>query len=237
MSQAVIKHNNGEYESAFELNQQAYSLASDGSSEQGRAARDSAAQLDRLGRLDDAVNWAQTAYEIHRALFSAIPNPGRLGYRELAATELYVGAIGLRQAIKLERAARQHTPHIAESETALEHLREVWNHLAVSQILRGADQQPDQYQINAVRRVSMAESLYGDRKTGFKLGTRAVKLAFISESQKLDTASPNFSKAQRCKAKVKALAGGVMALTINSLASPELNRRRKIALRIADYAL
>jgi hypothetical protein len=101
----------------------------------------------------------------------------------------------------------------------------------------GINRKVDQYEINAVRRVSIGESLLGNRKKGLKIGIRAVKLAFMSESKRIDTSIPSLSSKGRLKAKSRALAGGVVALGINLLASPNYNIRRRAALRIASRSI
>lgn len=242
MGRAVTLHNQGDYKGALENNLEAYELASDGSIDKGRAARDCAAQYDRMHDTGAAQHWATLAFDIHNQSVLAAQNTEAINtnqahcaLRERAASAMYVGIVGLRKVISNELANGAQDP--TDKLIPLGFVRQSWNDLSSAQILQGANPQIDQYQINAIRRVSIAESLHGNRKRALKLGASAVILAFKSESPKLDTATPKLSDKQRYKAKMKALAGGILALTVNGLASPKLNKRRKLALRVADYSL
>ena len=78
----------------------------------------------------------------------------------------------------------------------------------------------DQYDINFTARASYAETLAGNKKRGLALGVRAVRLAFWSESPRLDTTNISLSKKERYKTKARALVRGIGALAVGIVAPP-----------------
>jgi len=234
MSEAVRLHGEGQYEAALASSTQAYKMAPDDSLEKGRAARDNSAHCGRLGLIDDAGWWALEAYTIHDGLVQSMDEPTRKAFRERSASAMYVGLIGLRKAIQSMRGKQG-----GIDSSTITYMRQAWSDLRAANSLApsGINRWVDQYGVNVAWRVSLAETLLGDRKKGFAIGARAVGLAFMSESPKLDTSNPNLSTKQRMRAKVKALVGGVAAVTVSSLASPKDNRRHQAALALADRML
>ncbi len=94
----------------------------------------------------------------------------------------------------------------------------------------------DQYEINAARRVAMTESLLGKRKKGLTLGVKAVALAFMSESPRLDKTDHELSLRQIVQAKIKALKGGIGAVGV-SILSLTPGKRTKLAYKAAGQVL
>lgn len=236
MGRAVELHGAGQYEDALAVSTEAYHLAPSNSLEKGRAARDNSARTDRLGRIDEAGQWAQEAFNIHDSLVRTMPIPSREAYRERAVSAMYVGVSGLRKVIG---SWLYGLPATVDEDGPLQHMRITWNDIghAKDQVRRGIDRHVDQYEINAARRVSIAESLVGDRKRGLRIGARAVGLALLSESPRIDTSNPNLSPPQRMRAKIKAFVGGVAAVGVNVLASSHDERRQRAALKLADRTL
>ncbi len=235
MREAVIQHNLGDYEAALALSNEAYEMAPDNSSEKGRAARDNSARYDRLGKTEEAEQWADEAFNIHDGLVKSMDDPNREAYRERSVSAMYVAVNGLRKAIHAKQAGQT-----VDDLSFLDSMRLTWSDLQKARAkANGLNRKIDQYAINASRRASMAETLFGDRKIGLIIGAKAVALAFASESPMLDTSNPNLTTKQRLQAKKKALLGGVAALGISVIASPKkMNKKRqKLALKIADRAL
>lgn len=231
MVEAVRLHNQGQYESALALSTEAYEIAPDNSFEKGRAARDNSARYDRLGMAADAEEWAMMAYQTHDGLVKT-EGPTREALRERAVTAMYVGVSGLRKAMVAKRNGQ------AIDASALSFMKQTWSDIAQAKAqAEGINQKVDQYEINAARRVSIAESLLGDRKKGLAIGARAVGLAFMSESPRLDTTNPNLTTIQRLRAKTKALIGSVAAVGVGILATPKPGRRHNTAWSLADRTL
>lgn len=233
MRQSTGLQHTGEYKDALAANLEAYKMAPDPSFEKGRAARDAAARLDRLGELQNAELFALEGFAIRSQLLLGMDIPSREAQRERAASAMFMGAIGLRKAIHTEINGED-----VNNTGFLDYLRNSLEDLKAARAQSdGINKIVDQYQINATRRVSMAESLFGNRKKGALLGFQAVGFALISESLKLDTANPSLTLKERLPLRKKVLLGGIAALSVNLLASPQENMRRRFALNIADKAL
>jgi len=235
MGNAVNMHIGHYYEDALAASTEAYEMAPDNTFEKGRAARDNGARCDRLGRTKEAEKWAKEAYAIHDGLVNSMVRPSREALRERSVSAMYVGVNGLRNVlgygIPLDYQTTEPSP--------VDYMRQTWSDIGEAKAMAPTviDQLVDQYEVNAVRRVSIAESLMGNRRRGLSLGIRAVGLAIMSESPRLDTSNPNMDGKLRTKAKYKALLGGVAALGVNLLAAKESTTRRKLALMIADKTI
>jgi tetratricopeptide (TPR) repeat protein len=232
MSNGVDSHNQNQYEQALYYSSKAYDMAPDASNEKGRAARDSSARYDRLGNLEKAEHYADEAFEIHDTIVKDMGDePSREALRERSVTAMYVGVSGLRKVIE----ARLNQETVNEQQQSLDMMRLTWSDLKIAnKQASGVNRYVDQYQINASRRVSIAESIVGDKKQGLKIGLGAVALAFLSESPHIDTSNPNKKTLGRLKAKTKALGGALLALSISSLV---YSKRSEVALKLANKAL
>ena len=233
MRRSVELQRESDYKNALDANIAAYGIAPDNSFEKGRAARDAAARHDRLGNTGEAERWAMEGFAIHNDIVETGDRPAREAYRERAASALFVGVIGLRSAIHARQSGKavEDTGFLTYLRSTLEDLKAANTHAD------GINQKVDQYQINATRRVSMAESLFGKRKSGGMLGLQAVALAFMSESPKLDTANLTLTLHERLSIKKRGLLGGVAALGVAILASSHNDTAEKFALRVADKTL
>ncbi len=223
MANSVTLHNEGHYEDALTQTRSAYDIAPVGSAESGRAARDIAARLDRLERPEEAAEWANEAFQTHAKRVEDF-RYDLDAFRERGASALYLGVLGLREYLRDDTGNQlQPDPQVLSS------FRNAWADIRTAKQMRGLgiNRWVDQYQINAARRVSMAESLLGNKLRGTILGAGAVGLAFMSESPRLSTSNPNASLKQRLAAKSKAFQGGVAALGVNVLlvVKPALSRR------------
>lgn len=233
MGEAVRLHGKQQYEAALTLSTQAYDMAPDNSFEKGRAARDNGARCDRLGRSDEASAWAEEAYAVHDGLVQSMEHPTREAYRERSVSAMYVGVSGLRKVMRARREGQA-----VDTTTPLEAMRQAWSDLKAAKTqAQGVNQNVDQYEVNAARRVSMAESLLGSSKSGLAIGARAIGLAFWSESPRLDTSNPNMTRGKRGKAKVKALLGGLSAVGVGLLAATQTDRGMQLATALADKTL
>ncbi|HEY5267729.1 MAG TPA: hypothetical protein VII94_01180 [Candidatus Saccharimonadales bacterium] len=232
MNTAVGCHVRGEYEQALDFGHMAYQVAPGGTTESGRAARDIGARYDRLHKSEDAKNWLGEAFAIHNHIVEDMEDPTREALRERSVSAMYLGVIGLRRAINL----MQHDVPITNPEP-IEFMRLTWLDLREAKTkASGINKRIDQYEINATRRISIAETLLGNKKAGLVLGAFAVKRAFMSESPKLDTSNPELETMDRIRAKNKALIGGLAAIAINVLSSPAI-KTKKLALKIAERTL
>ena len=231
MSDGVKLHSNGRYQDAEDTRTLAYEMAPDGSIEKGRAARDRSADLDRLGNLVAAENFAEEAFDIHNNLVKNMSEPSREVLRERSVSAVYIGVSGLRKVI----AARlNHQPVTGRKESYdLMHLGRSDIRQAKHQA-SGINRHIDQYQINTSRRISITESVEGSRIIGLGYALESIALSFWSQSPRLDTANPDLTKKQRVDAKTKALKGGVAALGVNVLA---FALETRLALKLADKAL
>ncbi len=237
MNDGVRLHNLGEYEAARGQSLEAYNMAPNNSLEKGRAARDISARYDRLGQNDEAERWANEAYDIHNALVISTEPPNRDAYRERSTSAMYLGVMGLRKVIKARLEGTDAQPNLTSF--VEDKMAQSWSDIqtAKRQATSKIDQKVDQYEINVSRRVSMAESLVGHRNIGLQIGAKAVFLAFASESPRISTSNPELSQQDRLRAKAKALAGGIAALSVGILASPKGNRRQQLAYKIASRTL
>ncbi len=222
MSTGVALHNQRKYEAALKYTLRAFNISPPNTLEEGRAARDSAANYDRLGQSFDASLYAYSAFDTHDILLNQSESPTRETYRERSASAFYVGSICLRQAVN-----NSHTfSHLTE--TALDFFNISRSDIKNAKSLgTGINKYVDQYEINSLRRSSIAETLYGSKMTGFKLGMLAVSYACMSESKRLDPRDDSISLINRFKAKTKAFIGGsaVVALSLlNIRKSDSLNQ-------------
>lgn len=257
MADAVRIHVMGNYTSALARSNTAYEMAPVNSTWQGRAARDIAARYDRLNNPVEAEKWAQKAYSIHNGIVRSMePEPDYSALRERAASGMYVGAIALRRELQggsqaqtskdvspltyLERAWKD----VQSAKTAPKTAVEMSGHADAEveddngeEAAGSPRSNIDQYEINLARRFSIAESVLRDPVRGARLGVRAVRLSFMSESPRLATSNPDLSSGGRRRAKVKAFAGGLAAISVAVLATPKEGRRRNIALKLADRSL
>jgi|GEM_PF-2645876 hypothetical protein len=236
-------HREGRYKEAILVSTQAYEVAPVGSSEQGVAARNNAAHFDRIGgQTDTAEHWANIAQEIHGNILESgnldnNPDALRIAYRENAATLLYVGAIGLRRDIEAQLAGQA-----SSDQKALYYLRRAWTDLQHAQAL-APERKIDQYLINAARRLALGFAVEGEgrienRLSGVLVGAYATALAFISESPRfVAEVNPSLTKAERYRARKRALIGGLASIVVNVLIAEPPKRRKIFALNLADRVL
>jgi hypothetical protein len=233
LAAGVEQHNSGRYTVALALSADAYVLAPEGSSEQAEAARNTAANFERLDELEPAEFWAERAYAAHSKVLKDLEEPTHEAYRERAASAVYVGSIGLHKLLQEDIPVQGQAPHV------LTHFRTAWSDLEKARGLgpRGI-KGVDQYKINASRRVSIAEGALGDSKRGLAIGVQAVGLALLSESPHISTSNPALSFKERMRAKTKALAGGLAAVGINVLYGvPGVRQTDQLATKFANKVL
>ena len=194
----------------------AYNITSD-PSEKARMARDAGNAYRHLGKYEEAEKWLTEAVNQHEALAEQEPNRSTL--RELGASAAMLATM------QLSRIASDETSDTPENNTktvetfryGLEKLEDSHEHAD------GLNREIDQYDINFTARASYAETLAGNKKRGLALGIRAVRLAFWSESPRLDTTNTSLSKKERYKTKARALVRGIGALAVGIVAP--INRR------------
>lgn len=236
MAQASQAHNIRDFPNAIKYSSQASNIAPSNTLEKGRALRDIGAHYDRLGRYSIAKKYADEAYAIHEQILqgAAQQHPSREVYREHSVSAMYVGIYELRSAIRMKRER-----NLGEVPEGLASMRKILLDLALAKELApyGINKKIDQYEINALRRISMAESLYGNKTLGRKQAIRAIGIAALSESVRLDTSNHNISRKERLKAKAKAFIGGLAAIGISCTTTDQNSWRRELSCNIARRTL
>ena len=113
-----------------------------------------------------------------------------------------------------------------QGEDVLSHMRSSLDHFAIAREFDDEGAPIHQYELNGLRRASMAESLYGDRKQGRKLGMAALSAARYSETDR--------STKERTKAVLKAGVGALGALGVSVAVSAGA---RKTAIKATQKLL
>ena len=212
---AVQAIRDGFYSLAATLATMAYNTTSD-PSEKARMARDAGNAYRHLGNYEKAEKWLTEAVNQHETLAEQEPNRSTL--RELGASAAMLATM------QLSRIASDETFDTPENNTeTVETFRYGLEKLEDSHKHADGLNRIDQYDINFTARASYAETLAGNKKRGLALGVRAVRLAFWSESPRLDTTNTSLSKKERYKTKARALVRGIGALAVGIVAP--VNRR------------
>lgn len=227
MDSGVALHISGDYIAAVDFAREAYDIAPDNTLEKGRAARDIGVRLQKLGDVENSELWAHKAYDIHDQILTGTDeNISRDAYRERAVSSMYLALHGLHRVL----ASSSESTDVNISNDPLVLMRQAWNDLGIAKSKsHGLNACIDQYEINAVRRVSVAETILGDRKKGLRMGVRGLMLAAMSESPLLNTSTPGLSVKERIRAKTKAFAGSTAALATGVLFSQKQGRSRNAA--------
>lgn len=204
----------GSYLPAATLATMAYNTTSD-PSEKARMARDAGNAYRHLGNYEKAEKWLTEAVDQHKTLAEQEPNRSTL--RELGASAAMLATMQLSRIASDEfDTPKNNTETVETFRYGLEKLEDSHKHAdGLNRI--------DQYDINFTARASYAETLAGNKKRGLALGVRAVRLAFWSESPRLDTTNTSLSKKERYKTKARALVRGIGALAVGIVAP--INRR------------
>ncbi len=204
----------GSYIPAATLATMAYNTTSD-PSEKARMARDVGNAYSHLGNYEKAEKWLTKAVDQHKTLAEQEPNRSTL--RELGASAAMLATMQLSRIASDEfDTPKNNTETVETFRYGLEKLEDSHKHAdGLNRI--------DQYDINFTARASYAETLAGNKKRGLALGVRAVRLAFWSESPRLDTTNTSLSKKERYKTKARALVRGIGALAVGIVAP--VNRR------------
>lgn len=212
---AVQAIRDGFYSLAATLATIAYNATSD-PSEKARMARDAGNAYRHLGNYEEAEKWLTEAVNQHETLAEQEPNRSTL--RELGASAAMLATM------QLSRIASDETFDTPENNTkTVETFRYGLEKLKDSHKHADGLNRIDQYDINFTARASYVETLAGNKKRGLALGIRAVRLAFWSESPRLDTTNTSLSKKERYKTKARALVRGIGALAVGIVAP--VNRR------------
>ena len=212
---AVQAIHDGSYFLAATLATMAYNATSD-PSEKARMARDAGNAYRHLGKYEEAEKWLTEAVNQHETLAEQEPNRSTL--RELGASAAMLATMQLSRIASDETfdTPKNNTKTVETFRYGLEKLKDSHEHAdGLNRI--------DQYDINFTARASYAETLAGNKKRGLALGIRAVRLAFWSESPRLDTTNTSLSKKERYKTKARALVRGIGALAVGIVAP--VNRR------------
>lgn len=209
----------GFYSLAATLATMAYNTTSD-PSEKARMARDVGNAYRHLDNYEEAEKWLAEAVNQHETLAEQEPNRSTL--RELGASAAMLATMQLSRIASDEfDTPKNNTETVETFRYGLEKLKDSHKHAdGLNRI--------DQYDINFTARASYAETLAGNKKRGLALGVRAVRLAFWSESPRLDTTNTSLSKKERYKTKARALVRGIGALAVGIVAP--VNRRAAKAL-------
>lgn len=213
---AVQAARDGSYSLAAALAIMAYNITSD-PSEKARMARDAGNAYRHLGNYEEAEKWLTEAVNQHETLAEQEPNRSTL--RELGASAAMLATMQLSRIASDETfdTPKNNTETVETFRYGLEKLEDSHKHAD------GLNSKIGQYYINFTARASYAETLAGNKKRGLALGIRAVRLAFWSESPRLDTTNTSLSKKERYKTKARALVRGIGALAVGIVAP--INRR------------
>lgn len=236
MSQGVKLQAAGDHEAALDIRREAmfFAQTDDTLLEHGRAARDMSASYDRMGRPKDALTMASTALSLHKG--ALLRTEGYAELREFSASTMQLGSLMLSGAIlsELEQG----------SDTASEMGEEALGVLVEAlDCIHGENEDSipvvDQYEVNMMRRVSIAESLYGDKKGGFILGANAVFLGLLSESPSfVQNTEPSLTLLEKMRAKAKGVVGGLGAVGVAAIEYlPGGKVGRKVSLKLAKKVL
>ena len=212
---AVQAIRDGFYSLAATLATMAYNTTSD-PSEKARMARDAGNAYRHLDNYEEAEKWLAEAVDQHETLAEQEPNRSTL--RELGASAAMLATMQLSRIASDETfdTPKNNTKTVETFRYGLEKLEDSHKHAdGLNRI--------DQYDINFTARASYAETLAGNKKRGLAIGIRAVRLAFWSESPRLDTTNTSLSKKERYKTKARALVRGIGALAVGIVAP--VNRR------------
>ena len=205
----------GSYFLAATLATMAYNMTSE-PSEKARMARDVGNAYSHLGNYEEAEKWLTEAVNQHETLAEQEPNRSTL--RELGASAAMLATMQLSRIASDEFDTPENNTKTVETfRYGLEKLKDSHKHAD------GLNRKIGQYDINFTARASYAETLAGNKKRGLALGIRAVRLAFWSESPRLDTTNTSLSKKERYKTKARALVRGIGALAVGIVAP--VNRR------------
>ena len=207
---AVQAIRDGFYSLAATLATMAYNTTSD-PSEKARMARDAGNAYRHLDNYEEAEKWLTEAVDQHETLAEQEPNRSTL--RELGASAAMLATMQLSRIASDETfdTPKNNTKTVETFRYGLEKLKDSHKHAdGLNRI--------DQYDINFTARASYAETLAGNKKRGLALGVRAVRLAFWSESPRLDTTNTSLSKKERYKTKARALVRGIGALAVGIVA-------------------
>ncbi|MHB1865289.1 MAG: hypothetical protein ACYCPS_03990 [Candidatus Saccharimonadales bacterium] len=233
MSEGVVLHNQQRYDEALTRSRLAYEMAPDGSTQQAAAARDNGARYYRLNNFSYALRWLQEAFDTHDQIVKKSPDPTREDYRQRAVSAMHLSVSGLHEAIRL-RAMRGDINTVDD----LNLMRLVAQDLKQARLrATSVNRWIDQYDTLAARRISVAESLFGKRAKGVGYAVKQILLAAMSESLSLDTSSVNMPKEVRKQTKVKALKGGLAALSISALTFLYGSRARSLGMSLAEKIL
>lgn len=201
-----------------------------------RLERDLAASSERTHSTSYAQRMATQAFWLHQHLSEEQKTP-EAAY-ELGATAAFLGALATKQVV-VQQSGLAGSPDPSfnklwlevseqEGESVLSPVvfMKIANTVFTKAHSLSGDKRPHQYEINASRRMSIAETLYGDKREGRRLAWKAIGWAWQSERQR--------KLPERSKAITKALLGGVAALGINGFVT---FRARKTARKIAHKVL
>ena len=184
----------------------------------GGVYRNMAAASDRLGQNDTALKYINQAYDIHDA--AANENPEFETLRERSATASYVGIF----ALKAYLLADSRDEALADKARFM--TRQAEQDMAkVDQLSKKKN--ADQYKINMTPRWGMIESLVGDKRRGFALAGRAVRLAWQSERDQ----QKGLTGRDILRARTRAALRGMAAVAVN--AASRFGATRGIAEKIA----
>lgn len=221
----IDAHRSGDFVAGIAAAQEAFDSADPGSIEQGHAARDVGARFLKEGLINTAQGWLESAYKIH------VKNAGerrndRNTIRQLGASAAMFATGNLAEHIE--------GPSDAPYNDILGPTRQAEHSLKQAGLFAKGLFKLDQFLINMARRLSICEAFAGSRRKAIIWGMGATAVAPLSESPFLDTSNKELTRQERYKAKTKALAGGLGALTVAATARTRFDG---VARRVAKKFL
>ena len=197
-----------------------------------RALRGYAASIARLGNRELAIAQIRTAKAQNDQALAIAPESSEFIYRrERAQSALVLGSLVVGEIVDLERR-KIAKPHDARRAAATG-LADLDSALADIEQVEAQTGGVDQYRINILSRLAVAQALYGDRNAARAAAKEAARLGWQSESKRLPT-SAKISTANALRAKARAVPRGYAARLVARLATPGKSVRRAAALAIAN---
>jgi|GEM_PF-3471187 len=201
----------------------------------GRALRGEAASINKQGSQPTASKKVEAAlalhYDVLDASMSGSQEAQSKAAREWAQTAGVLGRITLAPIVKQELGKTLTTAEARQqAQTVLEYMEGAHDTISLVEIMTNV---PDQYRINILSHLAVAQSLYGDVKQGRENARQAAWLGKQSEARSNAT-SADMSAFDRFLAKNRAIIRGRAAQAVNGLTRLGGSFGRRVALRIAQ---
>lgn len=223
--EAIAHHVQGDYIGAETLRLQAAQLAGPTDARWPGIMTTIAAVQERFGKLDEAIETANTAHvALYGMLTSTDTEVRQRAIREYPIALGYVGTLAVKKGLLENNQSLVKAGH-ADQETSwarFEHL-----HTQAGKLFH-------QHKINFGRRVSIGRSMTGHPIRGLGLAISNTLSGFFSESPRATAQTSGLNQAERVQAKKKAVFGGLGAIAVAGLqiipSKPARSKAKQVAL-------